>query len=63
MILKYIMLIKIREIQASHCGSHLNPSYSGDRDQEDRGLKTAWANSLQDPKDHHKREVVEWVKV
>jgi hypothetical protein len=26
-----------------------NPSYSGDRDQEDRGLKSAWANSLQDP--------------
>jgi hypothetical protein len=26
-----------------------NPSYSGDRDQEDHGLKSAWANSLQDP--------------
>jgi hypothetical protein len=22
-----------------------NPGYSGDRDQEDRGLKPAWANS------------------
>jgi hypothetical protein len=26
-----------------------NPSYSEDRDQEDRGSKSAWANSLQDP--------------
>jgi hypothetical protein len=25
------------------------PSYSGGRDQEDLGLKPAWANSLQDP--------------
>jgi hypothetical protein len=26
-----------------------NPSYSGDRDQEDSSLKPDWANSLQDP--------------
>jgi hypothetical protein len=26
-----------------------NPSYSGGRDQEDHGLKAAWANSLRDP--------------
>jgi hypothetical protein len=26
-----------------------NPSYSGGRDQEDRGPKLAWASSLQDP--------------
>jgi hypothetical protein len=26
-----------------------NPSYSGGRDQEDRGLKAAWANSSGDP--------------
>jgi hypothetical protein len=26
-----------------------NPSYSGDRDEEDRGLKPAWEKSLQDP--------------
>jgi hypothetical protein len=26
-----------------------NPSYSGGRDQEDRGSKPAWTNSLQDP--------------
>jgi hypothetical protein len=25
-----------------------NPSYSGVRDQEDRGLKTVWANSTWD---------------
>jgi hypothetical protein len=25
-----------------------NPSYSGGQDQEDRGLKPAWENSLQD---------------
>jgi hypothetical protein len=27
-----------------------NPSYSGDRDQEDCSLKLAWANSLRDPR-------------
>jgi hypothetical protein len=35
-----------------------NPSYSSGRDQEDQGLKPAWANSLQDPifkKTHHKK--------
>jgi hypothetical protein len=26
-----------------------NPRYSGGRDQEDRGLKAAWANSSRDP--------------
>jgi hypothetical protein len=26
-----------------------NPNYSGNRDQEDRNLKPAWANSSQDP--------------
>jgi hypothetical protein len=26
-----------------------NPSYSGGRDQKDRGSKPAWANSSQDP--------------
>jgi hypothetical protein len=26
-----------------------NPNYSGGRDQEDRGSKPAWTNSLQDP--------------
>jgi hypothetical protein len=39
-----------------------NPSNSGDKDQEDRGSKPAWANSLQDPiskKTLHKK--VLWV--
>jgi hypothetical protein len=45
-----------------------NPSYSGGRDQEDRGLKPAWANTLRDlilKKTHHKkkRAEVEWLKV
>jgi hypothetical protein len=44
-----------------------NPSYSGGRDQEDR--KPAQANSSQDPiskkkkKIHHKKGLVEWLKV
>jgi hypothetical protein len=29
-------------------GHICNPSYSGDRDQENHGLKPAWANSVQD---------------
>jgi hypothetical protein len=43
-----------------------NPSYSGDRDQENRGSKTAWANSLQDPiwkTAITKKGLVEWLKV
>jgi hypothetical protein len=35
-----------------------NPSYSGDRDHEDRGLKPAQTNSSRDPiseKAHHKK--------
>jgi hypothetical protein len=30
-------------------GSHLNSSCSGGSDQEDQGLKPAWANGFQDP--------------
>jgi hypothetical protein len=43
-----------------------NPSYSEGRDQEDRSLKPAQANSLRDPilkKTHHKKGLVEWLKV
>jgi hypothetical protein len=42
-----------------------NPSYSGSRDQEDCGLKPAWANSSQDPilKKLHKKGLVERFKV
>jgi hypothetical protein len=43
-----------------------NPGYSGGRDQEDHGLKPAWANSSARPcleKTHHKKGLVEWLKV
>jgi hypothetical protein len=43
-----------------------NPSYSGGRDQEDHGSKSAQVNSLQDhisKKTHHKKGQVEWLKV
>jgi hypothetical protein len=43
-----------------------NPSYSGDRDQEDHGLKPAQGNSSRDPilkKSHHKKGLVMWLKV
>jgi hypothetical protein len=44
-----------------------NPSYSGGRDQEDRSLKPAWANSSQNciKKTLHKKKkgLVEWLKV
>jgi hypothetical protein len=43
-----------------------NPSYSGDRDQKDRGSKPAGANNLQNPiskKPITKKELVEWLKV
>jgi hypothetical protein len=47
------------------CGSHHNPSYSGDRDQEDHSSKPAWANSSRDPtsKKNYKKGLVEWLKV
>jgi hypothetical protein len=43
-----------------------NPSYSGGRDQKDRGSKPAWANGLQDPiskKTITKKGLMEWLKV
>jgi hypothetical protein len=43
-----------------------NLNYSGGRDQEDRGLKSAQANSSQEPiskKPHYKKGLVEWLKV
>jgi hypothetical protein len=42
------------------------PSYSGGRDQQDLGLKPVQTNSSQDPilkKTHHKKGLVEWLKV
>jgi hypothetical protein len=43
-----------------------NPGNSGSRDQEDGGLKPAWANSSQDPilkKTYHEKGLVEWLIV
>jgi hypothetical protein len=43
-----------------------NPSYSGGRDQEDCGLKSAQANSSTRPylkKTLHRKGLVEWLKV
>jgi hypothetical protein len=43
-----------------------NPSYSGDRDQEDWDAKPFQAKSSRDPilkKTHHKKGLVEWLKV
>jgi hypothetical protein len=44
-----------------------NPSYSGDRDQEDHGSKPAQANSSRDPNSKipntQKKGLVEWLKV
>jgi hypothetical protein len=41
-----------------------NPSYSGGRDQEDRGSKPAQANSISKKKKiYHKKGLVEWLKV
>jgi hypothetical protein len=43
-----------------------NPSYSGSRDQEDCGLKPAWAKQfirLYLEKNFHKKRLVEWFKV
>jgi hypothetical protein len=39
-----------------------NPNYSGGRDQEDHGSKSAYANSFQDPnlKKKSKKGLVEW---
>jgi hypothetical protein len=43
-----------------------NPSYSGGREQEDYGSKSVWANRSRDPilkKTHHKKGLVEWLKM
>jgi hypothetical protein len=40
-----------------------NLSYSGDRDQEDHGLKPAWANLSQKKKKKSQKRLVEWLKV
>jgi hypothetical protein len=43
-----------------------NPTYSGGRDQEDRGSKPAWAKKFARPyleKKYHIKGLVEWFKV
>jgi hypothetical protein len=42
-----------------------NPSYSGGRDQENRGSKPAWTNRSRDPilKNPLQKGLVEWLKV
>jgi hypothetical protein len=40
-----------------------NPSYSGDREQEDQGLKPAQGNRPYLEKTHHKKGLVQWLKV
>jgi hypothetical protein len=42
------------------------PSYSGGTDQEDHSFEPAWANSSRDlisKKVHHRKGLVEWLKV
>jgi hypothetical protein len=69
----------VRRIFISALGVHTNliyswapvahtcdPSYSGGRDQEDHGSKPACAKSSVGPylkKTHHKKGLVEWLKV
>jgi hypothetical protein len=62
----YKVLLQIKEISWVLVAHACNPSYSGGRDQENHGLKPAQAKSLQDPilkKNHHKKGLVEWLKV
>jgi hypothetical protein len=40
-----------------------NPSYSGGRDQEDRGSKPTRANRVYLEKTYHKKQLMEWLKV
>jgi hypothetical protein len=54
---------KERQVLVAHA---YNPSYPGGRDQEDGGLKPAWANSLQDlisKTPSQKKRLAEWLKV
>jgi hypothetical protein len=55
----------LSQVLVAHAYNH---SYSGGRDQKDRGLKPAWANSSKDSylggkKNHYKKRVVECLKV
>jgi hypothetical protein len=48
-----------RALMAHAC----NPSYSGGRDQEDRGSKPTRANRVYLEKTYHKKQLMEWLKV
>jgi hypothetical protein len=45
----YVLYTRIKQNQPGIGPDAYNPSYTGGRDQEDCGLKPAWANSSQDP--------------
>jgi hypothetical protein len=46
------------ECKTQVSGSHLNPSYSGDGDQEDCHLRLVWANVTEIPSEQKKQDVV-----
>jgi hypothetical protein len=59
------MIRPIKKIKNEPGASDSHLSFSGGRDQEDRSLKPASANSSRDPilnKTHHKKGLVEWLK-
>jgi hypothetical protein len=49
---------KSKFFQALVVAHACNPSYSGGRDQEDRGSKPAWANSFRDPISKKKKKSI-----
>jgi hypothetical protein len=57
----------LKKINMSLPVAHVyNPTYLGSRDQEDHGLKPAWANTSVIPyleKTHHEKGLVECLKV
>jgi hypothetical protein len=60
------VIFKLKTISGQAPVAHTyNSSYSRGSDQEDHGSKPAQANSSRDPisKTHHKKGLVEWLKV
>jgi hypothetical protein len=53
--------LKNRQVQVAYT---YHPSYSGDGDQENHGLKSVYANNLRDPlsKKKSQKGQVEWLK-
>jgi hypothetical protein len=64
-----LAILKKKKIHSQVLVAHTcNPSYSGDRDQEDHGLKPTQANSFHDPVlkkciTHTQKGLVEWLEV